>query len=164
MLTQDAGEKPPGGMELPPANTAPGASIWTSALVGFGAITICAARSVLVILVTRSAALAWHSALGQVTFGTTKAGADPSVAPPPEPPEASRGPGPLPAAASVTGPPSEAPPVVPPDPVAPPPAPLTSFPAAPVVVPTVVLAGEPLVEPVPTPVAAPPAPVAVSDP
>src|SRR6266508_1550959 len=79
MLTHDPGENPPGGTELPPANTAPGARLRTSATVGFGAMTICAAFSWRVILATKSAALAWHSALGQVTLGTMKSAAAPSL-------------------------------------------------------------------------------------
>jgi hypothetical protein len=58
IATHEAGENPPGGTELPPANTAPGASMRTSSTVGFGAITIWAARSCFVILATRSAAIA----------------------------------------------------------------------------------------------------------
>ena len=157
-MAHAVGENPPGGIALPPANTAPGASMRTSATVGFGAITICAARSWRVIMATRFAAFVWHSALGHVTRGTMKSGVPASAA----------GPGASLAASRVT-PPSSAPPAAPPEPdVVPPlppdppldvsPPPLVAEPvvAAPVVsVVAALVAGPALVAPVDPPVAPP---------
>src|SRR5258705_13895410 len=110
MPTQALGENPPGGTELPPANTAPGARVRTSSTVGFGAITICAARSWRVIIATRFAALVWHSVLGHVTRGTMKSGVPPSTGGAGVSPVASGGAPPPPARPPVPPGPDAAPP------------------------------------------------------